>query len=47
MIDIVEIKSAATKSEIKFYVEDGFIYCSNTIGESVIVGIVDKSEDKA
>ncbi len=35
IIDIVDIKNA---KYLKFYVENGFIYCENSSGERVIVG---------
>ena len=39
IIDIVDIKNA---KYLKFYVEDGFIYCENIITEEkVIVGEID------
>ncbi len=39
MIDIVKIRSEAEQGILKFYVEDRYIYCENTITkEKVIVG---------
>ena len=35
IIDIVDIKN---EKYLKFYVENGFIYCENLSGERVIVG---------
>ena len=42
MIDIVSIKEAVKKGEMKAYVKDGVIYLRNDIGEVVIIGKVDK-----
>lgn len=37
-MDIVDIKSAVDKKEMYFFIQDGFIYLKNNIGECVIVG---------
>lgn len=41
MIDIVDIKNA---DYLKFYIEDGFIYCKNIKNDEVV--IVAKYEDR-
>lgn len=38
MIDIVDIKTAVRKKELHFFIQNGFIYVRNDIGECVIVG---------
>lgn len=44
MLDIVDVKEAVKKGEMKAYVKDGVIYLRNSIGEAVIIGKVDDAE---
>lgn len=40
-IDIVDIKKAVKYNLFKFYVDNGYIYCENFVGEVVLVGEVE------
>ena len=47
LFDSVDIKKAVREGKLKFYVENGFIFCSDLPlnGEKCIVGSADHEED--
>ena len=44
MIDIMDIKQAVKKGQLKAYVKDGKIYLQNDIGECVEIGEVEHDD---
>ena len=56
MIDIIDIKKAVEKGELKFYVRECYkpmscekvkcIYAENDVGEKIIVGYVNEEVEK-
>ena len=44
MIDIMDIKQAVKKGQLKAYVKDGKIYLQNDIGEVVEIGEVEHDD---
>lgn len=44
MIDVIDIKEAVKRKELRFYVKNGIIYCDADNGDCVKVGEVKGNE---